>query len=655
MVLDSSSATAMSLRNQRVIIVTASTLLAWIFYYYVLGRGPPRPTKSFSRSSVTTVGQEFRLEGQPFRILSGSIHYFRVPPEYWKDRLWKLKAMGLNTVETYVAWNLHEAEPGKFDFKTGMRDIETFIKMAQSLGLHVIVRPGPYICAEWDMGGLPAWLLRDPTMVLRSMHKGFIDAVDRFFDHLLPIIVPLQRINGGPIIAVQVENEYGSYADDIDYMMYIKTALISRGIKEMLFTSDGGGVKPWGDLLQTVNFQRNLSNIKKLLAVQPNRPVMVTEYWSGWFDHWGEQHSVFSTNKAVDRIGQILSMGASINLYMFHGGTNFGFTNGANDGKMHELPYAPTITSYDYDSPLSEAGDITDKYVELRKLMVRYAQPPFSLPSTPRNVEKLAYKSVRMEQYVKLIQLSKFTTGIYSKTLHSMERLPIHDGAGQSYGFTLYDTRIKGKGSRLKISGVKDRGIVIINEKPMETIELGQHSVDIDLTTSLSSSTDFQLSILVENCGRVNFGQPPWFESKGLLSDVEVDGTRLKQWTIFPFEFETHFLEKIEMMSPIWKPTPAPQDPGPVIYKGKFMVSGEPKDTFLNLKKWMKGVVFVNNFNLGRYWQVGPQETLYIPAPLLKKGENTLLILELHVAPSDLTVNFQTTPALGQKNQKERN
>ena len=587
----------MSLRipgTRRVIVIIVPVLLVWLYYRYVFRRQPsPLPTEpSVSRfNSLTTSGREFRLDGQPFRILSGAIHYFRVLPEYWKDRLWKLKAMGLNTVETYVAWNLHEAEPGKFDFKTGMRDIERFIKTAQSLGLHVIVRPGPYICAEWDMGGLPAWLLGDPAMELRSMYRGFTEAVDRFFDYLLPILVPLQKVNGGPIIAVQVENEYGSYGKDIDYMMYIKKALISRGIKEMLFTSDGAGVKPWGDLLQTVNFQKNVSNIKKLLVVQPNKPVMVTEFWSGWFDHWGEKHSVFSTSKAVETIGHILSMGASINLYMFHGGTNFGFMNGANDGKKHELPYAPTVTSYDYDSPLSESGDITTKYVKLRELMIKYAQTPNSLPAIPSGVEKLAYKSVKMEQYVKLIHVSKFTMATDSDKPVSMERLPIHSGAGQSYGFTLYDTRISGRGSKLKVSGVKDRGIVMIDERPVKTIELGERAVEIDL--SLSSSAGFHLSILVENCGRVNFGHPPWFEPKGLIGDVDVDGTHPRQWTIFPLEFDTQFLETIQKMPDIWKPTPAPQDPGPVIYKGMLMVDGEPKDTFLNLKvKYRMGVHF---------------------------------------------------------------
>lgn len=577
-----------SVRVGRRGLIALSVVVLWLLCRYVYrSRASEKPrnhvySSGSGSASLTTLGREFRLDGKPFRILSGAIHYFRVLPDYWHDRLWKLKGMGLNTVETYVAWNIHESEPGKFDFKTGMRDITKFIKTAQSLGLHVIVRPGPFICAEWDMGGLPAWLLRDPHMKLRTMYRGFIQAVDRFFDHLIPLLVPLQRVSGGPVIAVQVENEYGSYGEDNDYVMYIKEALMSRGITELLFTSDGGGVKPWGGLLQTVNFQKNVSSIDRLLAVQPDRPVAVMEFWSGWFDHWGEEHSILTIDKAVERIGYVLSIGGSINLYMFHGGTNFGFMNGANDGKLHDLMYAPTVTSYDYDAPLSEAGDATEKYMKLRDLIRKYA-PSHSLPPIPNRVEKIAYKSVRMEQYVKLIHTTLFTTVTVSDKPISMERLSVHNGGGQAYGFTLYDAKISEGGSKLKISGVKDRGIVMVDGKPVKTIELGENAMEINLKLP-STTTSFQLSILVENCGRVNFGRPPWFESKGLVGNVDVDGKQPEQWNIFPLEFDTQFLETIEMKSDMWKPTPASQNPGPVIYRGTLTIDVTPKDTFISLQ-----------------------------------------------------------------------
>ena len=566
------------------IALIAAVVALWMIFRYMKRNSTHVHVHLASSSSLTTDGRHFRLDGKPFRILSGAIHYFRVLPEYWEDRLWKLKAMGLNTVETYVAWNIHEQEPGRFDFKTGMRDITKFIRTAQSLGLHVVIRPGPYICAEWDMGGLPAWLLRDPDMKLRTLYRGFTEAVDRYFDHLIPLFVPLQRVNGGPVIAVQVENEYGSYGEDNAYMMYVKDALVSRGIEEMLFTSDGGGVKPWGELLQTVNFQKNMSNIDKLLKVQPNKPVTVMEFWSGWFDHWGEKHSVLTVSKALERIGHILSVGGSINLYMFHGGTNFGFMNGANDGKYHNLTYSPTVTSYDYDSPLSEAGDVTEKYVKLRKLILNH-EPTLSLPETPNFVQKMAYKPVKMDQHVELIDIAKLTVATIRDKPISMERLPIHNSAGQAYGFTLYETNVAEKGRKLKISGVKDRGIILVDGVPVATAELGKHTTEIDLVLS-SHSTGFQLSVLVENCGRVNFGRPPWFESKGLVGEVFVDEKKLTQWSIFPLEFDSQFLEMIAMKSDVWKVTPAPKNSGPIMYTGTLTIPSniKPKDTFINLQ-----------------------------------------------------------------------
>ncbi|XP_034404242.1 beta-galactosidase-1-like protein 2 [Cyclopterus lumpus] len=353
---------------------------------------------------------QFTLEGEPFRILGGSIHYFRVPRAYWEDRLLKMKACGLNTLTTYVPWNLHEPERGAFNFQDQL-DLKAYVGLAAEMGLWVILRPGPYICAEWDLGGLPSWLLQDKGMQLRTTYPGFVDAVNLYFDELVPVIKPLMFEEGGPIIAVQVENEYGSYARDEKYMPFIQNCLRSRGITELLLTSDNWeGLRYAGmeGVLKTINLQRlSFGAIHHLADLQPQKPLMVMEYWSGWFDVWGEHHHVFHAHDMLAVVSEILTRGVSINLYMFHGGTSFDFMNGAMDfgtykpqvtsyGKGYNYPRAQTpknkgcffirfpltnalllpvfinVSYADYDAPLSEAGDCTTKYQLLRNLLSQY-------------------------------------------------------------------------------------------------------------------------------------------------------------------------------------------------------------------------------------------------------------------------------------------
>ncbi|MEQ2265030.1 hypothetical protein XENORESO_001226, partial [Xenotaenia resolanae] len=360
---------------------------------------------------------QFTLEKNPFRILGGSVHYFRVPRAYWEDRLLKMKACGINTLTTYVPWNLHEPERGVFDFEDEL-DLEAYLRLAASLGLWVILRPGPYICAEWDLGGLPSWLLRDQNMKLRTTYSGFTDAVNSFFDKVIKKITPYQYSQGGPIIAVQVENEYGSYAKDDKYMPFIQQALVSRGITELLLTSDNkdglklGGVK---GALETINFQKlNINEIKYLDDIQPQKPKMVMEYWSGWFDLWGGLHHVFTAEDMILVVTEILKLDMSINLYMFHGGTNFGFMNGAFAVGIPAPK--PMVTSYgvsttppltfvglstsDYDAPLSEAGDYTTKFHLLRNLFSSYHNEP--LPKLPSPPQRRAYQAVVVQQQLSL-------------------------------------------------------------------------------------------------------------------------------------------------------------------------------------------------------------------------------------------------------------
>uniref|UniRef100_A0A8C9W851 Si:dkey-224e22.2 n=1 Tax=Scleropages formosus TaxID=113540 RepID=A0A8C9W851_SCLFO len=529
----------------------------------------------------------FTLNGEPIRILGGSMHYFRVPRAYWSDRMVKMKACGLNTVTTYVPWNLHEPERGAFKFHG-----QAFINEAARVGLWVILRPGPYICAEWDLGGLPSWLLRDKNMKLRTTYPGFTAAVNSYLDKLIPRVVPLQYMKGGPIIAFQVENEYGSYGNDSQYMSFIKEALVSRGIEELLVTSDNrqglhrGAHRALQVWLCFPEHTHTHIYTRRCLVLQPDRPMMVMEYWSGWFDVWGGLHHVFEAD------AELLSQGMSINLYMFHGGTNFGFMGGA----LGNQPYRPMITSYDYDAPLSEAGDYTPKYHRLRTLFRGYQSD--NLPMMPKSQQKKPYKAVTVFQH-----LSLWEALVYLEKPHhslrpvNMENLPVNNGNGQAYGYTLYETAITSGGTLNSKNNVRDKALV-------SPINLGERI----------------LSLLVENCGRVNFGKDLNNQRKGLVGDIVLNNTPLRNFNIFSLDMKPDFIERLQSTKQ-WKSVPKMLT-YPAFFQGKLWVSGYPADTFIRLSGWSKGVVFINGQNLGRYWSIGPQQTLYLPGPWLKRGVN---------------------------------
>ncbi len=564
--------------------------------------------------SFTIHEDNFLLNGEPYRVLSGSMHYFRVLPELWDDRLVKLKAMGLNTVETYVAWNLHEPQPGLFHFE-GRLDIVEFINLAAGHGLNVIVRPGPYICSEWDLGGLPSWLLKDSDMQLRCSHPPFLEAVDRFFDALLPRLVPLQISRDGPVIAIQVENEYGSYGNDKNYLSYLEKGLIKRGIDALLFTSDG----PTDEMLQygtlphihkTANFgSKAESAFKKLREYQPTGPLMCAEFWNGWFDHWGEEHHRRTPEVAAAELEEILACGASVNLYMFHGGSNFGFINGANarPGKS----YQPTVNSYDSDAPLDEAGDPTPKFMAFREVLSRYSQVP-ALP-VPPSIPKMALGSVQLSESTGLFEaLEALGEPVSAPAPVSMEQL------GQSYGFILYHTQVTGPRGEvpLTIQGLGDRAQVFGNGQPIGILEREFPDQTLMLSVPPEGLT---LDILVENQGRVNFG-PDLFDRKGIRGGVMLGQQFLYDWTITPLPLED--LSNLPFSSPASKT-------GPRFFRGSFEVS-ELKDTYLTLPGWNKGVCWINGFNLGRYWKRGPQKSIYVAVPLLRKGSNEIIVFELH-------------------------
>ena len=564
----------------------------------------------------TVTGPHFTLDGRPLRLLSGAIHYFRVHPAQWEDRLRKLQAMGLDTVETYVAWNLHEPRPGAFDFAGGL-DIVAFVELAQSLGLHVIVRPGPYICAEWELGGLPAWLLRDPHMALRCSYGPYLDAVARFLDALLPRLAPLQAGRGGPILAMQVENEYGSYGSDRAYLEWLERALRERDIDCLLFTSDGAtdpmlthGTLP--HVLKTANFgSRAAQEFAKLREYQPDGPLMCMEFWNGWFDHWGEPHHTRDAADAAQALDEVLAAGASVNVFMFHGGTSFGFMNGANTD-LATGAYQPTVNSYDYDAPLAEDGQPGSKFEAFRAVIARHvdvAPPPLPAPS-PR----LASGPIVLDEAVSLAAalplLSAPQVDVVPRT---MEHL------GQNTGFVLYRCRPVHPRGRVTLSAerVHDRAQVFVDGVERGVLERdGTHTLEIDWPGGAAT-----LELLVENCGRVNYG-PFLHDRKGLLGWVRLGINVLTHWHMFPLP-----LEDVGALPFVSAAPPA----GPAFHRAQFDVA-TPGDCFLELPGWTKGVAWINGFNLGRHWSRGPQTALYVPAPLLRAGRNELVVLELHDA-----------------------
>ncbi|MDX5570940.1 beta-galactosidase, partial [Streptomyces sp. ID05-04B] len=469
--------------------------------------------------ALTTTSDGFLLHGEPFRILSGAMHYFRVHPDQWADRLRKARLMGLNTVETYLPWNLHQPEPGTLVLD-GLLDLPRFLRLAAAEGLHVLLRPGPFICAEWDGGGLPHWLTTDPDIRLRTSDPRFTDAVDRYLDLLLPPLLPYMAASGGPVIAVQVENEYGAYGDDIAYLEHLEQSLRSRGVEELLFTCDqtagdhlGNGTLP--GVLATGTFgSRVEESLRRLRKAQPEGPLMCSEFWIGWFDHWGGPHHGRDAEDAAADLDRLLSAGASVNIYMFHGGTNFGYTNGAN----HHHAYVPTVTSYDYDAPLTESGDPGPKYHAFREVIARHAPVPDE--PVPAPSPKLPPTTVRLTHRRPLIPPA-------GRPVRATDPVSADD-MGRRAGYTLYRTTVPTPGDGLLHfeGGVGDRAQVFVDGAPAGVLERERYEETLPVHVP---SADAVLDVLVENMGRVNYG-PRIGVPKGLLGPVTFMGRPLQDW-----------------------------------------------------------------------------------------------------------------------------
>ncbi|RYG23178.1 beta-galactosidase [bacterium] len=565
---------------------------------------------AFAAQSFAVVGDRFELDGKPFVIHSGEIHYPRIPEAYWRQRLKMARAMGLNTVCTYTFWNLHEPKPGKWDFK-GNLDVAKFVRIAGEEGLKVIVRPGPYICTELDFGGLPAWTLKDRSMRVRSKDPKFMALTQKYFTRLGKELTPLLIQNGGPIIMTQVENEYGSYGADHEYMAGVRDALIQAGFTGQLFTSDGpsqgmlnGGTLP--GIPATINFGGGAEGaFKELAKFRPTSPRMIGEFWAGWFDQWGKRHNRSNVSNNLKDLEWCLKNGVSWNLYMFHGGTNFAFMPGSNGNAN---TYDVDVTSYDYDSALDESGRVTPKYNAFRELLARYSKEP--LPPVPAMPKPIKVPAVHLMegQY-----LAPSATPVRSAEPMSFEDLD------QDYGLMGYTATAPKAGSlTLTVRRLMDYATVYVDGKRIGTMDRRKGQKSIELEVRAGS----KIELLVEAMSRVNFGGALPDERKGIEGPVTLGNESLTGWT---HERYTLAPPKGGTWNALLPSSPALERP--IYYRGKLQVS-EPGDTFLDLRGFNKGFVWVNGRNLGRFWKIGPQQTLYLPGVWLKKGANEVVVLD---------------------------
>lgn len=588
--------------------------------------------------SKVEIKDKFYVEGKPLQIISGAIHYFRVVPQYWQDRLEKLKNMGCNTVETYIPWNFHEPKKNEFCWD-GIHDVCRFLEIAQNLGLYIIVRPSPYICAEWEWGGLPSWLLSEPKMKLRCSYEPYLNHIKDYYEVLIPKLVPYQIDNGGKIILMQIENEYGYYGDDKSYLKFLADLMRNLGVTVPFVTSDG----PWSknvfisgqleNALPTGNFgsacQWQFSQMKKMIP--KNLPLMNMEFWAGWFDAWGNKKKKKSNLKLNELdYDYVIKNNHNINIYMFHGGTNFGFMNGSNYyGKL-----TPDTTSYDYDAPLSEDGKFTRKYFAFREILKNHLgeqnvpNVKFSTKITQKKYGKIKWTKTcdLFENLEKIADAQKVVSPI------SMEEV------GQSTGYILYRTKMRENEAAddLIFKKCADRVQVFADEKKVFTAfdkeicseQKGRWPLTFreGKTWKINSKEGSKLDFLVENMGRVNFGHKLEEQKKGIYEDVLINSYAHFNWEIFSLPFDKNQLKKLKNAT--WNEN---SSKNPSFYKFEFeleLPKNEFTDTYLDFSGWGKGFAVVNGFNIGRFWEIGPQKSLYIPGPLLRDGKNEIIIFE---------------------------
>lgn len=576
----------------------------------------PRPAAAPARAARHTFAlsaNDFLLDGKPFQIRAGEMHPARIPAEYWRHRIRMAKALGLNTIATYVFWNHHEETEGRFDFSTGNRDIVRFMRLVEEEGMFVLLRPGPYVCAEWDFGGLPTYLLRDPELRIRSMYPRYINAADRYLARLAREVRPLLVTNGGPILMVQIENEYGSYGNDRRYLTHLRDSWVKQGINVPFYTADGptdfaieAGHVPGAALgLDPGASEADWSVARKAV---PGVPVFSSETYPGWLTHWGEPWAAPSADALRKEMTFLLETKKSFNLYVVHGGTNFGFTAGANAGGKG---YEPDLTSYDYDAPIDEQGRPTAKYAMLRAQIGAALPPGETLAPIPDPIPSTAVPAFTMTPFASLWNhLPAPIAEVHPRPFEFY---------GQNQGLMLYKTTLIGrKRGTLTITELHDFATVFVDGALIGTIDrrLGQKSIELPAPTSANPV----LEILVEGMGHINYGQE-MIERKGITDRVTLAGMTLMNWDVHRLPLTDAWVRAL------------PQDAQPgarpgLFFRGSFTME-TPTDTYIDMTGYRKGVVWVNGHNLGRYWEIGPQHRLYAPATFLRAGRNEVVVLDL--------------------------
>ena len=567
-----------------------------------------KSTYSFSMDSAN-----FLLDGKPFQIISGEIHYSRIPKEYWRHRIKMVKAMGCNTIATYVFWNYHEIEKGKFDFTSENRDLTYFIEIVKEEGMWLLFRPGPYSCGEWDLGGIPPYLLSIPDIKLRCMDPRYMQAVEKYIKTMSEIISPYLITNGGPILLLQIENEYGSFGNDREYMKRLKELWQENGVDIPYYTSDGAttymleaGTLPGCAVgLDPGGRQQNFDLAREM---NPGVPVFSSETYPGWLTHWGEDWIRPDTANLLKQVRFLMDNKLSVNFYMLHGGTNFGYSAGANSGGAG---YQPDITSYDYDAPINELGQATYKFYALQNLLNKYRSNEDPLAPQPDPIHVMEIPEVEM------IPFTSVWNRLPSPIL-SVQPKPF-EYYNHYYGFAVYKTELIGhKKGKLTITELHDYATLFVDGNYIGAIDRskGENSIDLPETQSKNPV----LEIFVEGMGRINFAQQ-LIDRKGITDRVTLNGMTLMNWEVYCLPMDPDYVNSLSQSEKNIKPG--------IFFKGEFSLD-EVADTYIDMSNYKKGVVWVNGHNLGRYWEIGPQHSLYCPAPWLKKEMNEIIVFDLH-------------------------
>lgn len=594
--------------------------LAAALVLFSLSAWSQKATHTFALGDST-----FLLDGKPLQLISGEMHNTRVPRQYWHQRMRMAKAMGLNTIGTYVFWNAQEPEPGKFEF-TGDNDIAAFVQAAKEEGLWVVLRPSPYVCAEWEFGGYPYWLLKDQSLKVRSQDPNYVKAYREYILALGKQLSPLLVTHGGNILMVQIENEYGSYSDDKAYLDLNRKIFREAGFDGVLFTCDGPSQMPKGYLpgyLPAVNGEDDPKKVKPLINKYHDGkgPYYIAEWYPGWFDSWGQKHAGSNAETDAKKLDEVLSAGISINMYMFHGGTTRGFMNGANMSRRE--PYAPQTSSYDYDAPLDEAGNPTAKYYRFREVIEKHLPVGEHLPPVPEKHVAKALPAIKLSKHAPLF-------GNLPKPVEAEHPLSFEE-LNQAYGFVLYRTKLKeAANGLLKLNGMRDYATVYVGGKRVAVLDRRLKQDSLQLTAPAGATLD----VLVENNGRINYGPFLIDNRQGLTGKVTLAGNELIGWKMYQFPFGDvstikNYIAVGATIKAGWHTViqPGGPDNNPSVYSGTFTVA-KPADTYLDMHGFGKGFVFLNGHNLGKYWYIGPQQTIYVPAVWLNKGENHIAVFD---------------------------